>query len=279
MPEVIVTGAAGFIGNALCKKLIEDGRQVLALSRAEGNICDPSMWANLPPAQTVVHLAGSSYIPNSWKEPANFLAANVVGTQMALDWCSRNGARIVFSSAYVYGTPARLPIHESDPIRPNNPYALSKYIAEQCCEFSAHHLGVSATVLRVFNVFGRGQRQEFLFPTLIKQLSTNEITVKDLAPRRDYIYLPDVVDAFVRALDAPHGLWKFNIGSGKSHSVDEIIMTLQKIAGTNLSVVSENELRPHEIPDVRADVTLAKDILGWKPRYDLAAGIQDILRG
>lgn len=278
MPDVIVTGAAGFIGKALCNRLMAEGREVLALSRADGDISERRTWDSLPAAKVVVHLAASSYVPDSWKLPAQFLAANAVGTQQALDWCSRSGACMVYSSAYVYGKPDCLPICESDPVRPNNPYSLSKYIGEQCCEFSAHYQGVDATVLRLFNVFGHGQREEFLFPTLIRQLKSSQIQVKDLAPRRDYVYLPDVVDAFVRALDAPSGFLRINIGSGQSYSVAEIVSTLQAVAGTNLPVVSEAEPRPQEIADVRADISLADKLLGWRPSFELAAGIQDILK-
>lgn len=278
MPEIIVTGAAGFIGKALCQRLVTEGREVLALSRADGDVRDPDLWANLPSARVVVHLAASSYVPDSWEAPTAFLAANVAGTQQVLDWCKRRGARMVFSSAYVYGLPASLPISESDPVRPNNPYALSKYMGEQCCEFSSRYLGVDVTALRIFNVFGHGQREEFLFPTLIKQLTSSQIMVKDLAPRRDYVYLSDVIEAFVRAIDMPQGFRLMNIGSGQSHSVADIIAHLQKAAGTSLPVVSEAMPRPQEISDVRADISLAKKILGWEPAFDLAAGIQDILK-
>jgi GDP-4-dehydro-6-deoxy-D-mannose reductase len=277
-PEVILTGASGFIGRALYRRLMAEGREVLALSRADGDITDPNFWDSLPSARVIVHLAASSYVPDSWKVPADFLVANVVGTQHALDWCGRRGARMVFSSAYVYGIPESLPVSESSPVRPNNPYALSKYMGEQCCEFSSRYLGVDVTALRVFNVFGHGQRQEFLFPTLIRQLTSSQILVKDLAPRRDYVYLPDVIEAFVRALDVPQGFSLMNIGSGKSHSVADIVASLQKVTGTNLPVVSESMPRSQEIADVRADINLAKKIMGWEPVFDLEAGIRDILK-
>lgn len=279
MPDVIVTGAVGFIGRALCKRLAEEGHDVLALSRDKGDVAEGGFWDDLPPARALVHLAGRSYVPDSWAVPAEYMTANVVGTQRAIEWCRRQGARLVFASAYVYGIPSSLPIRESDSPRPNNPYALSKYMAEQCCEFAAHCQGVDSVVLRLFNVFGRGQRENFLLPTLMRQLAGSEIRVMDLEPRRDYVYLPDVVDAFVRALDAPSGFHRLNIGVGQSHSVAEIVAALQAEAGTDLPVVSQAEPRPQEIPDVRADIGLAGEVLGWKPGFDLAAGIHDMLKG
>ncbi|MCW5624029.1 MAG: NAD(P)-dependent oxidoreductase [Burkholderiales bacterium] len=279
MPDVIVTGGGGFVGRALCRRLMAEGREVLALSRADGDITDGGVWNALPPAKVVVHLAGQSFVPDSWKSPDRFLTVNVDGTKRALEWCRRNGARLVFASAYVYGIPESLPIRESHPVRPNNPYALSKYLAEQCCEFAARYQGVNSTVLRVFNVFGPGQREEFLLPTLVQQLAGSEIRVMDLAPKRDYVYLPDVVDAFVRALDGPTGFQRFNIGSGISYSVAELVAELQAAAGTKLPVVSMAEQRPQEIPDVRADINLAGEVLAWAPVFDLAAGIRDMLKG
>lgn len=278
MFDVVVTGAGGFIGQALSRRLRADGCEVLAVTRVEGDVADATFWAKLPQARALVHLAGRTYVPDSWKYPSQFFAANIIGTQNGLDWCRRHGARMVLASAYVYGIPVRLPIREADAVNPNNPYAFSKRVAEQCCEFAARHFGVDATVLRIFNVFGRGQRDEFLIPTLINQLSAKEIRVMDLVPRRDYIYLSDVVDAFVRALNAPKGVNILNIGSGRSHSVADIIATLQEVAGTSLPVVSAEEFRNQEIFDVRADVGLAAQVLGWVPSFDLATGLHHMLK-
>lgn len=279
MLDVIITGAGGFIGRALRKRLTDDGLHVLALNHSDGNVADPAFWSRLPAARALIHLAARSYVPDSWKAPADFLETNVVGTQYALEWCCRHQARMVFASAYLYGIPVRLPINETDRVSPNNPYALSKHLAEQCCEFASRNDGLDVTILRVFNVFGRGQRDEFLLPTLIQQLDEQEVRVMDISPRRDYVYLPDVVDAFFRALQGPQGFHVFNIGSGKSYSVAEIVETLLSIAGKRLPIISTAEPRRQEIPDVRADIDLAGRELGWKPAFDLAAGLKDMLEG
>lgn len=277
MTKIIVTGAGGFIGKALTVRLIKDGHQVLALARQDGDVTSASFWENLPDAEVLVHLAGRSYVPDSWNKPADFIMSNVISTQRALDWCRRNSARMVFASTYVYGLPDRLPIRETDPVKPSNPYALSKHIAEQCCEFSVKNHGIDVSVLRLFNVYGYGQREEFLIPTLVKQLESDQIKVMDLAPRRDYVYLTDVIDAFVRAIAGPQGFHVLNIGSGQSYSVAEIISALQMAAGTELPVVSTSEIRRQEIPDVRADIALASKVLNWKPAFSLKAGIRDML--
>lgn len=279
MLDAIVTGASGFIGKAVCDRLERDGLEVLRLQHADGCVTDEALWKSLPKSKVLIHLAGRSYVPDSWQYSADFMHANVVGTQRALSWCKAIGARMVFSSAYVYGIPQRLPIPESDAVRPNNPYAVSKYLGEQLCEFAAHVEKVDVSVLRVFNVFGPGQRAEFLIPTLIGQLSGSEIRVMDLAPRRDYVYLSDVADAFAKASAASRGYHCINIGSGQSYSVAELVAEIQAVAGTALPVVSEDVVRPQEIPDVQADTTLAQKVLDWSPAWTLSAGLREILKG
>lgn len=279
MYDVIVTGADGFIGRAVVRRFSEDGNEVFAAGRRHGDIADPAFWRELPAARVMVHLAGRSFVPDSWTDKAGFMQANVIGTQNALDWCKRQGASMVFASAYLYGVPQKLPISEDDPVNPNNPYGLSKRLAEQVCEFAARHEGVSVTALRIFNVYGHRQRSEFLIPTLISQILTNtEVKVMDLEPRRDYIFIEDVVDAIVRATRTKAGYHCLNIGSGVSLTVGEIIEIMQRVCGTSLPVVSSCVTRRNEIPDVRADITRAKAVLGWAPQWDFQAGIGAILK-
>jgi GDP-4-dehydro-6-deoxy-D-mannose reductase len=278
MARTLVTGAAGFIGRALTRALEEAGHEVIALDRRAGDVTEPATWARRAGADHVFHLAARSYVPDSWRDPAGFLHTNATGTARALDYCGAHGAHLVLASAYVYGVPQRLPIHEDDPVAPNNPYAESKVAAERSCAAHAATTGLPVTVVRPFNVFGPGQRAEFLIPTIIDQVRTGrDIRVKDLAPRRDYVFLDDLVTALIRTIDKPTGYRVFNIGSGVSHSVREVIDTIQSAAGTHLPVVSEGEPRANEIPDVRADITRAQTVLGWRPRYSLADGIGRML--
>ena len=201
MLDVVITGGDGFIGQALLKRLHRDGFKTLSLSRVDGDLSNPSNWKCIPSARILVHLAAASYIPDSWLNPSHFIVNNISSTQNAVEWCRGCNAYMVFSSAYVYGSPLRLPIKETDQPQPNNPYALSKLLAEKCIEFGVEFMGIDAPVLRLFNVYGHGQRDEFLIPTIIKQLKGDSIHLMDLSPRRDYVYIEDVVDAFMRAIE------------------------------------------------------------------------------
>jgi nucleoside-diphosphate-sugar epimerase len=279
MIDALITGAGGFIGQALCTHLRSEGKSVLALTSADGDVSSADTWKALEPARVVYHLAGRSYVPDSWTRSADFLAANVVGTERALAYCREHGARLVFASAYVYGIPERLPIGEGDKVAPNNPYALSKRLAEQLCEFAAQYHGVTSTALRIFNVFGPGQRAEFLIPKILEQVAeAREIRLFDLAPRRDYVFLDDVVNAFAKAADVNPGFHSFNVGSGVSLSVSEIVEKIQAVAGTRLPVVSDSLERRQEIPDVVADITSAQLGMGWRPQWSFERGIEQILK-
>lgn len=277
MIDTIVSGASGFIGQSLCRRLLTDGIELLGLSHNDGDVADQSVWEALPPAKQVVHLAGCSYVPASWEDSARFLRTNVLGTENAITYCRRHDARMIYVSGYVYGIPESLPISEDHPVRPNNPYALSKYLAEQLCGFASNHHQQQVIVLRLFNVYGPGQRADFLIPAIVSQvLEGNEIRVMDLNPRRDYVYIDDVVDAICSASTITGASHTLNIGSGDSYSVSEVIDQIQAVAGTSLPVVSSSRERANEIPDVLADITQARHILDWEPRWTFPHGLEQI---
>ena len=278
MARLLVTGASGFIGVPLVRALEAD-HEIKALRRADGDIAVPETLARIGKVDHVFHLAGRSFVPDSWRDPTGFVNTNVAGTTAVLDFCKQAGASITFVSAYVYGQPDHLPIDETHPVRPNNPYAMSKYLAEQVCGFYASQFGVRVTIVRPFNIYGPRQADHFLIPTVVRQLKQGgPIRVLDLAPRRDYLYVDDLVNLLVRTLSpAEAGATVVNAGSGSSISVGELVDTLQSVAGTSLEVLSENKPRHEELSDVRADVSKARDCFGWVPRTSLEDGLQRLL--
>ena len=279
MAKILVTGATGFVGGALLPALTRERHDVVALTRSEADVANPIAWSRLPPVEHVIHLAARSFVPESWRDPESFLRTNVQGTVLALNYARSCGAHVVFVSGYVYGQPRCLPIHEDDPAQPNNPYALSKLLAEQVCAFYSSHMGIPVTVIRPFNIYGPGQRPEFLIPTILDQVTRHiNVCVDDLAPRRDYVFVTDVVAALIASLERPAGYRLINIGSGVSYSVRDVIDAILDAAGLQLPVISKEKQRPEEIAEVRADISRARSILGWQPRTSFAEGIAQLVR-
>ncbi|HLP97546.1 MAG TPA: NAD(P)-dependent oxidoreductase [Sideroxyarcus sp.] len=280
MKRILVTGANGFIGRRLVSALKSAGHPVLELASADGDIAEPETLARFDehPVDFVFHLASRTYVPDAWREPADFQRVNVTGTINVLELCRQRKIPLTYVSAYLYGIPKSLPIKETDRIEPNNPYALSKLMAETACAFYAEHFGIPVTIIRPFNIYGPGQKAHFLIPEIIAQVTANKpIQLKDLLPRRDYLYLDDLIEALICTLEAGEGLHLYNIGYGTSLSVGEIVEAIQSVAGTSLPVVSENAPRRNEIPDVYADISKAAHELHWRPRHSFEEGIRKMI--
>lgn len=277
---IIVSGATGFLGSRLCEMLVQQGKKVVPLSSSMGDISGNDWWSKIPNGdiEHFYHCAGETFVPNSWNDPLKYVRVNALGTGSALEFCRARKSSLTYVSAYVYGSDVRNPISESSVPKPNNPYALSKRMGEELCEFYAANFGVSVCVVRPFNIYGPGQKDNFLVPFIISQVKEGrEIRVKDLEPKRDYIYIDDVVSCIIKSASSKE-FNIFNAGTGRSVSVKELIDAIQAAAGTSLPVVSENTVRSNEISDTVADITKAETILGWKPSFSLNDGISRILK-
>lgn len=280
MSKILITGASGFIGRALSSKLKAKGIDLVLIGSADGDIASEDTLIKLAAVdiEHVFHLAGKTYVPDSWTNPNEFYRTNLLGTTNVLEFCRSRGISMTFVSAYVYGHPEALPIMESSRIRPSNPYALSKRLAEEACEFYAETHGLSIAAIRPFNVYGAGQDDKFLIPSIIRQVLTEEkIMVQDLVPKRDYVFLEDLVAALLATLKAKRGYNVFNIGSGYSLNVKEVIDIIQDVASTDKEVVSEKNVRSNELMDVVADISKARKDLGWEPQYSFREGIVNML--
>ena len=275
MTRIILTGASGFIGKHLAPALRKSGHEVFEASSRSGDIAERSTWIKFPKAELVINLAGKTYVPDSWSDPTSFLKCNLLGTIEALNYCKTHNARLIFLSSYLYGNPKSLPILETAALHATNPYALSKKLAEEACQFYYDSFGINVTILRPFNVYGPGQPAFFLIPSIIHQAhGETEIKVQDLEPKRDYIFISDLIDAILKATKPLKGINIFNIGSGKSYSVADVIHIIQKIKQTNLKVFSYTRRRTNEVMDTVADTTHAYKIIGWQPIIDLETGLR-----
>lgn len=279
MNSILVTGSAGFIGTHLIKAVKQKGYIVFELDIPAGNVTDSKTWENFPAADIVIHLAAKSIVPESWNRIPQYVNCNVLGTIEALNYCRKHKARLIYLSSYMYGNPEKLPVTETFPVVVNNPYALSKKIAEEICKFYSDNFNIPVVIFRPFNIYGSNQREHFLIPTLIKQVfESREIKINDLEPKRDYIYIDDLVGAIIAAIDYNTSFSIFNIGSGVSYSVKTLIDAILRISGKNIPVVSTKTRRKNEIMDCVADISLVRRELKWEPSFSLEEGISAILK-
>lgn len=281
-PRILVTGSEGFVGQRLLVLLKQSGYAVATADLRQG--FDVTNWEQLQtlmPFDTAVHLAAKVFVPAAYRHPRNFYHANVVGTLNMLELCRLNGAKLIFASSYVYGSPRYLPIDEGHPLQSVNPYSESKIMGERLCSRYHTDFGLRVVILRPFNIFGPAQNDAFLIPNILKQLEEKgSVRLKDPAPRRDFVYVDDVAEAFLAAIrfeDSPFEI--FNIGSGTSFSVQEIAEEIIHQAGASDAVLAfSHEQRHAEIQDCLAEISKAKKILQWHPRTDIRDGILACLR-
>lgn len=275
--NVLITGADGFIGKNLSAKLMYDGHSIIKHGLSDGDISHSGVfrYLNNTSIDHIVHLAALTYVPESWKNPYMFYTTNVIGLLNVLELCKEKGASLTFISSYLYGIPNELPINESHPLQPVNPYMLTKHIGEQMCEFYHHNFNIPVNVFRPFNIYGPGQNESFLIPKIITSAISNKIIeVFDLIPKRDYIYIDDFVELVQRSIGFINGYNVFNAGTGQSVSVKDIIDTIIGLLDEHIQLINLNKIRPNEINDVVADTTRAKSMLKWTPKTSLQEGLK-----
>jgi len=281
--KILVTGASGFVGRHLTEELKRHGAEVLAIDEHGNNSIDVRDWrrirdlgSRIGKLDLVYHLAALMFVPYSFENPREVYDVNVLGTLNILELCRvYSVSRFIFASSYVYGPPRYLPIDEEHPLNPTSPYARSKVMGEDLCRAYNEDYGLRLTILRPFNIYGEGQSDNFLIPSILKQLRCGTIELQDPEPRRDFLYISDAIEAYVKAGEYKgSGFDIFNIGSGVSYSVDEIVSKILEAWGQKAKVSYQHQRRKAEMMDVVADVHKAKRELGWEPKIDLVEGLR-----
>ena len=277
MKKILVTGSDGFIGRALVNRLLAEGFAVEGLDLAQGDITDPSCFDRYDRKNYhhVIHLAGKTFVPDSWKNPAAFYHINLSGTVNVLEFCRKTGAGLTYISSYLYGPPEYLPVDENHPVKSYNPYSHSKLLADNTCQFYALNFKLRVSVLRPFNAYGPAQPSHFIIPEIIEMVnnpSIPEVQVMDLRPKRDYVYIDDLVDAIFRTIDGEPGI--YNVGSGQSVSVEDLIRSVMRLSGISKPYRAKGAERQNEIFDLYAGIEKIRLSLGWKPGTSLEEGLK-----
>lgn len=279
--KILVTGYNGFLGRELVKKLEENGTEVIKLEDNTGKKIDVRNWEQIKEYKDldiIYHLAAVTFIPYSFKNPRKTYEVNLLGTLNILELGRLvDVEKIVTMSSYVYGQPQYLPIDENHPLNSNNPYTKSKIIMEQLCEAYSTDFDLNCVIFRPFNIYGVGQNKNFLIPSIIKQLISGKIELKDPEPKRDFIYISDVINALLKVENLNEKFNIFNIGYGKSYSVQEIVNKIVELYGKPVKIEYTGERRKNEITDTVANFKKAEEKLGWKPIINIEVGLQYML--
>jgi len=310
MKNVLVTGAAGFIGSNLVESLVEKGYKVKAfvhynsqnswgnlerLSKKNldeieiftGNIEDPfAVKKAVQGCDTVLHLAALIGIPYSYIAPESYVNTNIKGTlnvmQAALEL---NTEKVVHTStSETYGTAIYAPIDEKHPLQGQSPYSASKIGADKIVE--SYHLSFELPVatIRPFNTFGPRQSARAIIPTIISQaLTTKENIIKlgSLSPLRDLTYVKDTVNGFIKIAESEATVGEVtNIGNGKCISIGELANIIIAKINPEIRIIEEAQRgRPakSEVMKLLCDNSKAEKIAGWKPEYSLEKGIKETI--
>lgn len=284
--KVFVTGGAGFIGSYIVRELLKKEHEITIFDNLStghrsnipdgvtlivGDVRDKdALMQSIKGHDAVIHLAAQAIVPVSMKDPDTTYAINVDGGRNLLEAMVSNGIpKLVHSSTTaVYGNPKKQPIQEDDPKEPVNHYGKSKLLFEElCAEFHAKH-GLDITMFRYFNPFGPHEVHEpetHAVPNFIN--STLESKPLPLfwegSQIRDFFYVKDLAAMHVQALGLK-GFSVYNLGSGKGMTVKELVEEIFKVLGKS-TVINDLGERPGDPPKLIADITKAKEELGWNP--------------
>ncbi len=297
MYKILVTGGAGFIGSHLVDKLVELGHSVLVLDNLSNgkkenvhpkaelhqvDICDfETMNLYFKDVDYVFHLAALPRVLISIEDPIGTSKANIMGTINVFEASKQNNIKRVIStsSSSVYGNQDKLPLKEDMTPKPINPYGLQKWVGERFAKLYTEIYNLPVVSIRPFNVYGpridANSDYSLALGRFLKLKSQNlPLTINgDGEQTRGYCFVDDLVSAFVLAMESQKvkGGEVINAGSNKAYSINFLADLIggEKVYGPE---------RPGDIRHTQADVSLAKELLGWEPKMDFKQGVEETIR-
>ena len=303
--QVLVTGAGGFIASHLVERLVMDGARVRAFTRYNSRndvgmlkLISPDVFSQLEiirgdlrdveavrgavrDIDTVFHLGALIAIPYSYVNPREVIDVNIMGTLNVLMAARDHKVRRVVhtSTSEVYGTAQYVPIDESHPLQGQSPYSASKIGADKIAESFYRSFEVPVVTLRPFNTYGPRQSTRAVIPTIITQaLTRDEVKLGSLDPSRDFTFVTDTADGFMRAAAAENVLGQeINLGNDNTIRIGDLVDKIFAIIGKTPKVVIDSQrVRPDksEVMKLWASNQKARELIGWEPRVSLDEGLR-----
>jgi UDP-glucose 4-epimerase len=294
----LITGAAGFLGSALANRLAREGHEVRGLDDlstgdpqalspdvlfTRGDVNDrPKLWTLLQEVDCVFHLAARVSVPESVLYPREYNAVNVGGTVSLMEAMRDVGVRrvVLISSGAVYGDQGEQPLRESATPNPHSPYAVSKLAAEYYVRTIGDLWNIETVSLRVFNAYGPGQHLPASHPPVIPFFLRQAVRGGTLvvhgsgSQTRDYVFIDDVLRCMLAAATAPglnHAV--INVGSGNETSTRELVRLVLETTHSKAEMITHSRTDPG-VSRMCADLTLAREKLGYQPRISLTEGLR-----
>lgn len=277
--KVLVTGNRGFVGTNLVNRL-KDKIQIVPTARSSHeriDILERNQLQKLENSDIIIHLASKTSILNSTLNPYETYLTNLIGTLNILDFAKQNNvSKIVNISTYIYGRPQYLPIDELHPVNPHSAYTKSKVLAEKLCEYYSEDYQIDIVTLRPFYVYGPSPNEATFIPSIIKQIhKTGKVMLSNRDTKRDFLFIDDFIDLVYKILlNFPHGYNAYNVGFGKSHSLEKVVEIISNILKINIPVEYDSSIRPNDIVKMIADISLLEKLYAWKPLIDIETGLR-----
>lgn len=308
--KVLVTGAEGFIGSHLTEKLVELGADVTALVQYNSfnnwgwidtfdkNILDSikvetgdireldGMNRIIKGQEVVMHLAALIAIPYSYLSPMAYVRTNIEGTTNVLEACRTHDVQKIVhtSTSETYGTALYVPIDEKHPMQGQSPYSASKIGADKMAESFYKSFNMPIATIRPFNTYGPRQSARAVIPTIISQIlaGKKEIKLGSLTPTRDFNYVKDTVEAFIKIAECDNTIGEvINAGSNYEITIGDTVKKIIDIIGQDVKIRCDDErLRPEnsEVNRLWADNKKIKELTGWTPNFSIDRGLEETVK-
>ena len=292
MRKIFVTGGTGFAGKYLVNNLSLNKNydvKYTSLSQESEN-CYKIDITNKKQVEQIInefqpeiifHLAASSSVSESFKDPKNTFKTNTIGTLNILESFSKTNDKnkfIYISSGEVYGGGELL--KEDSEIKLKSPYASSKYVSELICQNYSDNMDI--TILRPFTHTGPYQESKFVISSIAKQIAEiknfnkPEIKLGNLEIKRDFMDVRDIVNAYEQAMNCPSGI--YNISNGNPISLNQVIKTFQSISSKNFDVtIDSSKIRDNDIPILSGDASKFMNITKWRPEIPFSKTARDMI--